>query len=164
MLLLIHTFLSYSIYLFMYDNHVFISYTLIFISCHLLVTSYILLTYIFMYFIRLSYLMIYTYTFLYLYVFLVLYLSVLFPIGVQNRDSSFDTCRYFSYLYSFTYQINILSYHVFQLTLTKRLVHLVQQFNFQTRCGHQMQLNCNAPSPGGPLTTCQPAETLVNVG
>ena len=164
MLLLIHMFLSYSIYSFMYDNHIFISYTLIFISCHLLVTSYILLTYIFMYFIRLSYLMIYTYTFLSLYVFLVLYLSVLSPIGVQNRDSSFDTCRYFSYLYSFTYQINILSYHVFQLTLTKRLVHLVQQFNFQTRCGHQMQLNCNAPSPGGPLTTCQPAETLVNVG
>ena len=37
--------------------------------------------------------------------------------------------------------IYILSYHVFQLTLTKRLVHLVQQFNFQTRCGHQMPLN-----------------------
>ena len=73
MLLLIHVFLSCSIYSFMYDNHIFISYTLIFISCHLLVTSYILLTYIFMYFIRLSYLMTYTYTFLYLYVFLVLY-------------------------------------------------------------------------------------------
>ena len=34
-----------------------------------------------------------------------------------------------------------LSYYVFQLTLTKRLVHLVQQFNFLTRCGHQMPLN-----------------------
>ena len=56
MLLLIHVFLSCSIYSFMYDNHIFISYTLIFISCHLLITSYILLTYIFMYFIRLSYL------------------------------------------------------------------------------------------------------------
>ena len=37
--------------------------------------------------------------------------------------------------------IYILSYHVFQLTLTKRLVHLVQQLNFQTRCGHQIPLN-----------------------
>ena len=141
MLLLIHVFLSCSIYSFMYDNHIFISYTLIFMSCHLLVTSYILLTYIFMYFIKLSYLMTYTYTFLYLYVFLVLYQTVLSLVGVQNRDSSFDTCRYFSYLYSFTYQIYILSYHVFQLTLTKRLVHLVQQLNFQIRCGHQMPLN-----------------------
>ena len=151
MLLLIHVFLSCSIYSFMYDNHIFISYTLIFISCHLLVTSYILLTYIFIYFIGLSYLMTYTYTFLYLYVFLVLYQTVLSPVGVWNKDSSFDTYRYFSYLYSFTYQIYIycyffvhiyiLSYHVFQLTLTKRLVHLVQQFNFQTRCVHQMPLN-----------------------
>ena len=41
----------------------------------------------------------------------------------------------------FLVHIYILSYHVFQLTLTKRLVHLVQQFNFQTRCGHQMPLN-----------------------
>ena len=106
-LLLIHVFLSCSIYSFMYDNHIFISYTLIFISCHLLVTSYILLTYIFMCFIGLSYLMTYTYTFLYLYVFLVLYQIVLSPVGVRNKDSSFDTHRYFSYLYSFTYQIYI---------------------------------------------------------
>ena len=113
MLLLIHVFLSCSIYSFMYDNHIFISYTLIFISCHLLVTSYILLTYIFMYFIRLSYLMTYTYTFLYLYIFLVLYQTVLSPVGVQNRDSSFDTCRYLSYLYSFTYQIYIYCYFLF---------------------------------------------------
>ena len=42
---------------------------------------------------------------------------------------------------AFLVHIYILSYHVFQLTLTKRLVHLVQQFNFQTRCGHQMPLN-----------------------
>ena len=42
---------------------------------------------------------------------------------------------------AFLVHIYILSYHVFQLTLTKRLVHLVQQFNFQTRCGHQMSLN-----------------------
>ena len=42
---------------------------------------------------------------------------------------------------TFLVHIYILSYHVFQLTLTKRLVHLVQQFNFQTRCGHQMPLN-----------------------
>ena len=41
----------------------------------------------------------------------------------------------------FLVYIYIISYHVFQLTLTKRLVHLVQQFNFQTRCGHQMPLN-----------------------
>ena len=113
MLLLIHVFLSCSIYSFMYDNQKFISYTLIFISCPLLVTSYILLTYIFMYFIGLSYLMTYTYTFLYLYVILVLYQTVLSPVGIQNRDSSFDTCRYFSYLYSFTYQINIYCYFLF---------------------------------------------------
>ena len=42
---------------------------------------------------------------------------------------------------AFLVHIYILSYHVFQLTLTKRLVHVVQQFNFQTRCGHQMPLN-----------------------
>ena len=41
---------------------------------------------------------------------------------------------------TFLVYIHILSYHVFQLTLTKRLVHLVQLFNFQTRCGHQMPL------------------------
>ena len=153
MLLLIHVFLSCSINSFMYDNHIFISYTLIFVSGHLLVTSYILISYIFRYFIRLSYHMTYTYTFLYLYIFLIPYQTVLSPVGVRNRDSSFDTRRYFSYLYSFTYQIYILyillflvhiyilSYHVFQLTLTKRLVHLVQKFNFQTRCGHQIPLN-----------------------
>ena len=42
---------------------------------------------------------------------------------------------------AFLVHIYILSYHVFQLTLTKRLVHLVQQFNFQIICGHQMPLN-----------------------
>ena len=42
---------------------------------------------------------------------------------------------------SFLVHIYILSYHVFQLTLTKRLVHLVQQFNFQKKCGHQIPLN-----------------------
>ena len=42
---------------------------------------------------------------------------------------------------AFLVYIYILSYHVFQSTLTKRLVHLVQQLNFQTRCGHQMPLN-----------------------
>ena len=26
------------------------------------------------------------------------------------------------------------------------------------------EVNCDAPNPGGPLTTRQPAETLVNVG
>ena len=50
---------------------------------------------------------------------------------------------YISNLHILLFLVHIysLSYHVFQLTLTKRLVHLVQQFNFQTRCGHQMQLN-----------------------
>ena len=42
---------------------------------------------------------------------------------------------------TFLVHIYILSYHVFQLTLTKRLVRLVQQLNFQARCGHQMPLN-----------------------
>ena len=41
---------------------------------------------------------------------------------------------------AFLVHIYILSYHVFQLTLIKRLVYLVQQLNFQTRCGHQMTL------------------------
>ena len=41
----------------------------------------------------------------------------------------------------FLVHIYIISYHVFHLTLTKRLVHLVQQFSFQTIYGHQMQLN-----------------------
>ena len=42
---------------------------------------------------------------------------------------------------TFLVHIYILSYHVFRLTLTNRLVHLVQKFNFQTRCGHQIPLN-----------------------
>ena len=42
---------------------------------------------------------------------------------------------------AFLVYIYIISYHVFQLTLTKRLVHFVQQLNFQTKCGHQMPLN-----------------------
>ena len=42
---------------------------------------------------------------------------------------------------AFLVHICIISYHVFQLTLTKGLVHLVQKFNFQTRCGNQMPLN-----------------------
>ena len=108
-----HMFLACSIYSFRYVYHIFKSYNLIFISCHLLVTFYILLTYIFMYFIILSYLMTYTYTFRYLYVFLVLYQTILSPVGVQNRDSSFDTRRYFSYLCSFTYQIYIYCYFLF---------------------------------------------------
>ena len=108
-----HVFLACSIYSFRYVYHIFISYNLIFISCHLLVTLYILSTYIFMYFIRLSYLMTYIYTFLYLYVFLVLYQTILSLVGVQNRDSSFDTRRYFSYLCSFTYQIYIYCYFFF---------------------------------------------------
>ena len=41
----------------------------------------------------------------------------------------------------FLVHIYILSYHVFHLTLTKRLIHLVQQFSFYTRYGHQMPLN-----------------------
>ena len=42
---------------------------------------------------------------------------------------------------AFLVHIYILSYHVFQLTLTKRLVHLVQQLNFQIGFGHQSPLN-----------------------
>ena len=42
---------------------------------------------------------------------------------------------------AFLVHMYILSYHVFQLTLTKRLVYLVQQLNFQTGCEHQMPLN-----------------------
>ena len=44
-------------------------------------------------------------------------------------------------IFLFLGHIYLFSYHVFQLTLTTRLVHLVQQFNFQTLCGHQMPLN-----------------------
>ena len=89
---------------------------------------------------------------IYLYIIrLVLYQTILSPVGVQNRDSSFDTRRYFLiyaplhisnlHILLFLVHIYIIFYHVFQLTLTKRLVHLVQQLNFQTRCGHQMPLN-----------------------
>ena len=42
---------------------------------------------------------------------------------------------------AFLVHIYILSYHVLQLTLTKQLVHLVQQLNFQIRCEHQIPLN-----------------------
>ena len=111
------------IHIFLYFYHacillilIFISYNLIFISCHLLVTSYILLTYIFIYFIKLSYLMTYTYTFLYLYVALVLYQTILTPVGVQNIDFFFDTLRYpscpnylpfYLFFYTSSYQIYV---------------------------------------------------------
>ena len=64
------------------------------IHVHVLIPGNILLTYIFMYFIRLSDLMTYIYTFLYLYVLLMLYHTVLSPIGVQNIDFFFNTLRY----------------------------------------------------------------------
>ena len=105
-----HVFLACSIYSFRYVYHIFISCNLIFISCNLLETSYILLTYLFMYCFKLSYLMTYTHTFLYLYVLLVLYQTVLSPVGVQSIDFFFDTLRYPScpnyipfYLFLFRY-------------------------------------------------------------
>ena len=91
MLLLIHVFLSCSIYSFMYEKsyiHIIYSYIHIMSStCNIL------------YLVN-----------LYLHV---LYQTVLSPVGVQNRDSSFDTRRYFSYLCSFTYQIYIYCYFLF---------------------------------------------------
>ena len=76
-------------------THSYIHICLSFVHMYsFLVTSYILLTYIFMYFISLSYLMTYTYTFLYLYILLVLYQTVLSPIGVQIIDFFFNTLRY----------------------------------------------------------------------
>ena len=76
-------------------THSYIPLCLSFVYMHsFLVTSYILLTYISMYFINLSYLMKNIYTFLYLYVLLVLYQTVLSPIGVQNIDFFFNTLRY----------------------------------------------------------------------
>ena len=83
-----------------------------------LVTSYILLTYIFMYFISLSYLMTYTYTFLYLYVLLVLYQTILSPIGVQNIDFFFDTLRYLSCP-------NYLPFYLFLFRYTRINIHLL---------------------------------------
>ena len=62
-----------------------------------LVTSCILLTYIFMYLFRLSYLMTYTNTFLYLYVLLVLYQTVLSPVEVT------DLVPIRRYLYTYLY-------------------------------------------------------------
>ena len=62
-----HVFLTCSIYSFRHVYHIFI-------SCYLLVTFYILLTSIFMYFIRLSYLMTYTYTLSDLYFIILSYL------------------------------------------------------------------------------------------
>ena len=106
---IIHIFLYFIMHAFTH------SYIHICLSFMYMVTSYILLTYIFMYFIRLSYLITYTYTFLYLYVLLVLYQTVLSPVGVQNKDFYFDTLRYPScpnylpsYLFLFRYtRINI---------------------------------------------------------
>ena len=111
------------------------------ILCHIPIISYD---------IYLSYLMTYLYTFLYSYVLLVLYHTVLSPVGVQNRDSPWIPVGIFLpilfyvsnlHISLFLVHIYILSYHVFHLTLTKRLVQLVQQFSFQTRYGHQIPLN-----------------------
>ena len=121
-------FLSCFIYSFMYDNHMFTSYNLIFIcayhSCtldyHILwhILSYLIISYD----LYLSYLMTYPYTFLYLYILLVLYQTVLSPVGVKNRDSSVDTHRYFltytllhinSTYILFLFHIYMLFYHVF---------------------------------------------------
>ena len=109
------TILSY-IFIMHSFTHSYIHLCLSFVYMYsFLVTSYILLTYIFMYFISLSYLMTYTYTFLYLYILLVLYQTVLSPIRVQNIDFFFNTLRYPScpnylpfYLFLFRYtRINI---------------------------------------------------------
>ena len=125
-----HVFLACSIYSFRYVYHIFISYNLNFPSCHLLVTSYILLTYIFMYFIRLSYLMTYTYTFLSLYILLVLlYTFYTFHVFIFRLIILFfsSILLYKSNLRLFLFLVHIylFSYHVFQLTLPMRLVPLV---------------------------------------
>ena len=94
--------------------------------------------------------MTYPYTFLYLYILLVLYQTVLSPVRVRTETLPLipvgiflPILFYISNLHIslFLVHIYILSYHVFHLTLTKRLVHLVQQVSFQTRYGHQMSLN-----------------------
>ena len=123
-------FLACSIYSFRYVYHIFISYTLIFISCHLLVTSYILLTYIFMYFIRLSYLMTYTYTFLYLYIFLVLYQTILSPIELILVLISTLSC---SYLHPFLPCIPI--------NFNQAISTLGTTIQFSDKMWHQMPLN-----------------------
>ena len=61
-------------------------------------------------------------------------LIILFFSSILLSISSLRILLFLGHIYLF-------SYHVLQLTLTMGLVHLVQQFNFQTICGHQMPLN-----------------------
>ena len=85
-----------------------------------LVTSYILLTYIFMYFIRLSYLMKYTNTFIYLYVLLVLYQTVLSSIGVTELipiQRYLYTYLYFYLSYTCSYLILCMIYYDYHICL-----------------------------------------------
>ena len=86
--------------------------------------------------------MTYPYTFLYLYILLVLYQTVLSPVGVRTETLLLipvgiflPILFYISNLHIslFLVHIYILSYHVFHLTLTKRLVNLVQQFSFSNK-------------------------------
>ena len=71
-----------------------------------------------------------------------LYIPILvrFPCTLSDYPISHrtHTCTYINFMLVHIY---ILSYPVFQLTLTKQLVHLVQQFNLQTRCQHKIPLN-----------------------
>ena len=121
-----HVSLACSIYSFRYVYHIFISYNLIFKSCHLLVTSYILLTYIFMYYIRLSYLMTYTYTFLYLYVLLVLYQAVLSLVKVIELipiRRYLYTYLYFYLSYTCIYLILCMIYYDYHICLLFFLIY-----------------------------------------
>ena len=85
-----------------------------------LVTSYILLTYIFLYFNSLSYLMTYTNTFLYLYVLLVLYQTVLSPVGVIELipiRRYLYTYLYFYLSYTCIYLILCMIYYDYHICL-----------------------------------------------
>ena len=102
-------------------THLYLHLCLSFVYMYsFLVTSYILLTYIFMYFISLSYLMTYTNTFLYLYVLLVLYQTILSPIGVIELipiRRYLYTYLYFYLSYTCIYLILCMIYYDYHICL-----------------------------------------------
>ena len=102
-------------------THLYLHLCLSFVYMYsFLVTSYILLTYIFMYFISLSYLMTYTNTFLYLYVLLVLYQTILSPVGVTELipiRRYLYTYLYFYLSYTCIYLILCIIYYDYNICL-----------------------------------------------
>ena len=118
--------------------HLFISYNLIFISCHLLITSYIVLYQtIISYdiYIYISILVRFTCTFIYFLYFSCVHISCLIILFFSSILLYISNLR----ILLFLVHIYLFSYLVFQLTLPMRLYTWYNNHIF--RCGYRMSFN-----------------------